>query len=264
MIKVYHNDKSEFSSYLRSLIEKELTDIRVEEDISVIIGGDGFFFKMINKLPKGTIFLPLNGGTLGYTLNDVDLDNLGYLINLIRERNWKEYLFPILSVFYKVKNSNREIFLDKGANDIYIERSSGQTARLLFKVDETDMLQEPVICDGLIVSTPLGSTAYSLSAGGPILHPALKSIGLTFSNPHAPRIPPMIIPGNSTITIRAIDYSWRPVRIVCDGREIDWKSKTTRLTLEDIVIRYSKETVKVLYLNGHCRTKQLSKKIIRR
>ena len=151
MFTIYHNEKSDYANHLRSLLEERLEAIRFVEPIAVVIGGDGFFFEMIKKLPDDTVFLPLNGGTLGYCLNDIDVDSIDSFISLVEEKDWKEYSFPKLSLYFK--DDTREILLDRGANDIYVERASGQTARLTFKIDEVEMLEEPVICDGLIVSS---------------------------------------------------------------------------------------------------------------
>lgn len=251
----------EIEAYLRENISERNRHLLEQEKFAIVIGGDGFFFEMIKKLPDDTQFLPLNGGTLGYTLNDVD--TLEEVLALIEARDWREYFFPKMKVIFK--SPNREFELDEAANDVYIERSSGQTARLNFKVDDVQMLQEPVICDGMIVSTALGSTAYSLSAGGPIVHPALQTMGITFSNAHYPRIPPIMVPGGCNISITAEDQVKRPVRIVCDGREVNWQRKTGRLVMYELVLRYSaSKSVSVFYFNGHCRTKQLARKIIRR
>lgn len=249
----------EIAAYIRDNIGDNREFLESEE-LAIIIGGDGFFFKMIKELPDDTKFLPLNGGSLGYTLNDTD--DLEETLRLIVTQEWKLYSFPRMTCIFRSRD--REIYLDAGANDVFIERATGQTAKLNFRIDNVDMLENPVSCDGMIISTALGSTAYSLSAGGPIVHPAMKSFGITFSNPHYPRLTPMIVPGDVEIVVTVSEQEKRPVKIYCDGREVDWSGKTGRVIIEEIVLRYDSHPVSVFYLNGYCRTKQLASKFIRR
>ena len=265
---IYHNDKSEYCCKLRDLIEPELSNIYIEEDIAVVIGGDGFFFEMINSLKIGTTFLPLNGGTLGYTLNDLNIDDIDGFISLVRNKKWNSYKFPRLIVV--LRNNNNDILLGMGANDICIERDSGQTARLSINTDQISITNAPVICDGLIISTALGSTGYNLSAGGPIIHPGVKASCLTFSNAHIPRIPPIIIPGECEVSISVDNFYKRPIRVVCDGRLIPIEVYKDYIDESELIIKYSAPNfigndtnVNVLYLDGHCRTSQLSNKIIK-
>lgn len=250
----------EIAAYIRDNINDESRHLVESAEIAVVIGGDGFFFEMIKKLPNDTKFVPLNGGSLGYTLNEAD--DLAETLRLIKNQDWKLYSFPRMTCIFRMEG--REIRLDEAANDVFIERATGQCAKLSFRLDKVDMLETPVSCDGMIVSTALGSTAYGLSAGGPIVHPAMKSFGITFSNPHYPRLTPMIVPGDCEIVITVSEQTKRPVKIYCDGREVDWKTKTSRVRIEEIVLRYDSRPVDVFYLNGYCRTKQLASKFIRR
>lgn len=266
---IYASDSSRAQYIAKLLTDYALTSesrraIIEDKNLAITIGGDGFFLEMIKKLPKDTEFLPLNGGSLGYTLNDAGDDDLVGILAEIENKNWKKYIFPKFSCYFRCSDG-REVLLAEGVNDLCIERESGQTVHLNLKIDDIEMLSGPVICDGIIIATALGSTAYNLSAGGPVIHPELKVFGITFNNAHHPRVPPMVIPGNCSVAVIAKQQDKRPVRIVCDGREIKWKDKSHRMVIEKIIVRYEEDKqISVLYFNGHCRTNQLAKKIIQR
>ena len=101
-------------------------------------------------------------------------------------------------------------------NDVYVERSSGHTAHLRLSIDGTRVV-ESMSCDGLIVATGLGSTAYSFSAGGAPSHPLVRALNITPICSHSPRLSPFSLPAEAFVEIEVLEPKIRPARAVCDG-----------------------------------------------
>jgi len=227
-----------------------------DESVAIVIGGDGFLFRMINELDDGILIIPLNGGSFGYTLNDTN--NREVLVRKIANKEWAEHTFPKLEI--RIRQGDNYVLRDLAANDAYIERASPQTARLKISIDGLPITHIPVICDGAIVSTAIGTTGYNLSAGGSICHPSLGVLSLTMINAHRPRIPSVLLPRNVQITIQANNQDKRPVRLLCDGRIIELENN--RLT-EARIKRSTENFFRIAYFDNHSLTSQLIQKIIR-
>ena len=114
------------------------------------------------------------------------------------------------------ERSNQSNFSSYALNDVYLTRMEGRTANLKVDIDGICIV-EKLICDGIIVSSSLGSTAYSSSAGGSPSHPLLKAFHITPICPHSPRLRSFLVPLNSKIDIKAIDAHRRPTQAVTDG-----------------------------------------------
>lgn len=227
---------------------QELID---DEDIIVVVGGDGFLLGSANKHGLDKTYIPINGGHMGFLLNDAYADGM---IDCdpgedIRDQNWMVREFPTLVAHFDDGTS------DFAINDVYIERSSGQTARVSIKVDGSCLVSK-MVCDGAIVSTPLGSTGYNLSAGGPVVHPLNKNIIVIPNNAHYPTFKPVVLPSTSKVLLTAEDTEFRPVRIVTDGR--------THENVTRVNIGFGKEKLRLGYFNGHNFTRRLVKKILNR
>src|SRR5690606_19759148 len=108
-------------------------------------------------------YLGLNAGHLGFLLNEVDGLDAEALVGEIRERRWTEQAFPLLEA--EIHTRAGQVIVELAINDVYLERMTGQTARLGLWVDDHPTV-ESLVADGMIFATALGSTAYSFSAGG--------------------------------------------------------------------------------------------------
>jgi NAD+ kinase len=111
-----------------------------------------------------------------------------------------------------------------------------------------------MVCDGVIVSTALGSTAYSLSAGGPVVHPLNHNIILTPSNAHHPSFTPIVLPRSSKIVIKPEDTEFRPVRFVVDSFYYENSG--------EVHVELGGSKLRLAYFDGHNFTDRLVKKIL--
>lgn len=219
------------------------------EDLCLVIGGDGFMLQAINEAGPELTYLGINAGTLGFLLND--LDDLTLTSQQLKEGNWTVREFPRLRL--EGNTASGKPLDGMAVNDVYLERISGNTAHLRVRVNGVEVVDR-MACDGLIVATALGSTAYSFSAGGSACHPDLRLIQLTAICPHLPKLPPITLPQTAIIEVESLDMEKRPARVVTDGREQD--------SVAWVRIENAQSDIKLAYLGGHHPTATLIRKLI--
>jgi len=188
-------------------------------DALVVLGGDGTIFRAIRHLVDFSMpMLTVNRGAVGFlaesTLDDAD----SVLPELLAG---KGIIDARALLFVEVRRGKKTILTSAALNEIVV--SQGAIARLLDLracVDGNPLTT--FHADGLIVATPTGSTAYSLAAGGPIVHPRLSSIILTPLNPHSFSQKPLVLPGNSVIEIEVLQrtdkFKASEVSLTFDGQ----------------------------------------------
>jgi len=170
-------------------------------DFVICIGGDGAILSAIRRMDDNQLpILGIHIGNLGF-LNKMNSNNyISLLRNILNSRAFK-YDNKALIVSSFKSDDNKDIRLT-AFNEIFISRT--EISRLLtVEVFINDELLNNYSCDGLIVSTPMGSTAYSLSAGGPIVSPLVNCIILTPVSPHTLSSRPIIINDSYNIKINA-------------------------------------------------------------
>jgi NAD+ kinase len=227
-----------------------------DPNIIMIVGGDGAFLESVYLNGLDKTYVPINAGHLGFLLNDVwtpqDEHEDGHIYptegERIRDRNWIVREFPVIEVEFK--DGTKECAI----NDVFMERASGQTARISVGVDGAQLVTK-MVCDGVIVSTALGSTGYNLSAGGPIVHPLNRNIIITPSNAHRSGFKPIVLPGSASVRLYARDIEYRPVRTVVDGRGYENR--------DALGLRFGSDRLKVGYFEGHDFTRRLVNKILK-
>lgn len=188
----------------------------VGDELTVVIGGDGFMLHTIEELGFERTYLGLNAGRIGFLLNDVK--DWARTADAITSRRWRVWKFPVLEA--RVQCADGSLHLCKAVNDVVLERQTGQTAHLRLVIDGTEVVGM-LTCDGLVFATALGSTAYTFSAGGPACHPTLEILSVTAICPHTPRLAPFLLPTTATARVEVRSAERRPVRAVADGRMIE-------------------------------------------
>ena len=184
-----------------------------EADVLVTLGGDGFLLEVLHQYPdlKKPIF-GMNRGTLGFLLNEFSTDNLIDRINDTKE-------IALCPVRMEATNEAGEKTQLKAYNEVSVIRYSAQSANLKIIVDGKVAL-EKLSCDGVLVSTPAGSTAYNLSAHGPIIPLSSNLLALTPVSPFRPRRwKGALIPNDTIIEIENLDPVKRPIGAAADSRE---------------------------------------------
>lgn len=221
-----------------------------DPDVDLVVGGDGFMLHTLAELPASKVALGLNAGRIGFLMNDTEAWDL--VLERLRRRAWTVYSFPTLVA--QVRLADGEETTVRAVNDVAIERSTGQTAHLSLTVDGRRVVDR-LVADGLVVSTALGSTAYTFSAGGPAAYPTLPLLAVTAVCPHHPRLAPFLLPETSTIRIAVHDGHRRPVRVVADGQ--------TSEEVMGVEIATGPDRVQLAWLEGHDHTAHIVAKILR-
>lgn len=184
------------------------------DDLYIIIGGDGFLLQCVRHYhAPERIFLGLNCGRLGFLLNELPED-WSVLPSLLIKPERRVMTFPRIRM--RARDIHGQEYEALALNDIYLERMTGQACHLRLEIGGKMVVSE-LVSDGLIISTALGSTAYTFSAGGVPCYPTLEIIEITAICPHVPRLTPLIFPLSAKIEAKTLQVERRSVRAVADG-----------------------------------------------
>ena len=201
-------------------------------DVIIAIGGDGMLLKALrNSIEKNKPVFGLNKGNVGFLMNELSFDNLENRIQTAR----KVKMHPLFMSAHKI---NGNICTELAVNEVSILRQTHQAAHLKITVDKKERLNE-LVCDGILVSTPIGSTAYNLSARGPIIPLNANILALTPISSFRPRRwRGALLPQRVKIRIEVLNYDTRPVSATADNveaRDIKYieisTDKTKKLTI---------------------------------
>ena len=189
-------------------------------NIVLVIGGDGFMLQTLKKYKsKSKLFYGVNSGNYGFLMNKFSKKQLIKNID-------KSKMIHISPLEMKVitKNKTRKIL---AINEVSILRQSRQAANLSIQ-NKSNYLMRRLVADGVLVSTPAGSTAYNLSVHGPILSLNSKKISVAPISPFRPRRwSGKIVSDKSKIIITNLNYLKRPVSAVADNIEVRNAKKIT-------------------------------------
>ncbi len=185
----------------------------LKKNVVIVIGGDGFMLKTLKKNQKTEkIFYGINSGNYGFLMNKFSKKNL---IKNIHKSNMIS-ISP-LEMVVKTKNKIKKCL---AINEVSILRQSRQAANLSIK-NRSNFIMKKLVSDGVLVSTPAGSTAYNLSVHGPILDLNSKKISIAPISAFRPRRwQGKIVSNKSKIFITNLNPGKRPVSAVADNMEI--------------------------------------------
>ena len=192
----------------------------IKKNIVIVIGGDGFMLKTLKKNKKTKkIFYGINSGNYGFLMNKFSKK---HLLKNIQKSNMIS-ISP-LEMVVKTKNRIRKCL---AINEVSILRQSRQAANLSIK-NKSNIIMKKLVSDGVLVSTPAGSTAYNLSVHGPILDLNSKKISIAPISAFRPRRwIGKIVSNKSKIIISNLNPAKRPVSAVADNLEIRNANKIT-------------------------------------
>ena len=188
-----------------------------EADLIVALGGDGFMLQTLHAMlerrkPVVPVF-GMNLGTVGFLMNEWRSHGLDTRLERVKP-------FKVVPLAMTATTVDGETFALPAINEVSLLRETRQTAKLEVTVNDRIVLPE-LACDGILVATPAGSTAYNLSAHGPILPLNSNMLALTPISPFRPRHwRGAILPDKARIKLRVLDAGKRPVSAVADQREI--------------------------------------------
>jgi NAD+ kinase len=187
-----------------------------EAEMVVALGGDGFLLQVLHMMLERRRIVPVFGmnlGTVGFLMNEWRLEGLEQ--RLARTRPFK--VSPLIMTATTIDG---ETIMLPAMNEVSLLRETRQTAKLEVTINDRIVLPE-LVCDGILVATPAGSTAYNLSAHGPILPLGSALLALTPISPFRPRRwRGAILPEKTRIAISVLEADKRPVSAVADQREV--------------------------------------------
>ena len=209
------SDKNKKSLKIKSIISKKLIKSEINSDnLVVVIGGDGFMLHTLKRYKDSKKhFYGVNSGNYGFLMNK-------FSSNHIIKNLSKANMVTISPLEMIVKNKNNQIKKSLAINEVSVLRQSRQAASLSIKQGSRKLIKK-LVSDGVLVSTPAGSTAYNLSVHGPILSLHSKKLSISPISAFRPRRwRGKIVNDNTKIVITNLNPSKRPISAVADNLEV--------------------------------------------
>ncbi|CAL4319865.1 NAD(+) kinase [Buchnera aphidicola] len=238
---------------LKKIHVLKLDEIGQKCDLAIVVGGDGNLLRIARKLSYYSIkIIGVNRGNLGF-LTDLNPNNVIVMLSKILDGEYfleKRFLLE-LNIFKKRTGGIKKIIV---VNEciLHPEKISNM---IEFEVYINKKIAFSQRSDGLIISTPTGSTGYSLSAGGPILSTLLDAILLVPMFPHTLSSRPIVLDGNSIIMLKVFNFE-KKIKITCDGQTIFSISRGDK-----IIIRKSKYCLNLIHPKSYSYFQVLNSKL---
>ncbi|MEM8790743.1 MAG: NAD kinase [Pseudomonadota bacterium] len=209
-----------------------------EADVIVALGGDGFMLHTLHStMDLRAPVYGMNKGSVGFLMNDYAEDDL---MAKLKSAN-QAVINPLRMIAHDAMERRTEAL---AINEVSLLRERGQAAKIRILIDDSEMMEE-LICDGILVATPAGSTAYNLSAHGPILPISAQLMAMTPISAFRPRRwRGAILPWNTTITFEIREQAKRPVLATADHVEVRDVARVQIASAPEIQLR-------LLYDPGH-------------
>lgn len=182
--------------------------------IIIALGGDGFMLHVLQStLNRNVSVFGMNFGSVGFLMNNYSLQNL-------EDRLKKAKIIGLHPLQMSVTTTQNDYYEALAINEVSLLRQTYQAAKLRIFIDGIERLAE-MVCDGVLVATPVGSTAYNLSAHGPIIPLSAKLLALTPISPFRPRRwRGALLPHTTKVRFEILESQKRPVSAVADSTEI--------------------------------------------
>ena len=196
-------------------LTKRYPNVSVDEaEVVVALGGDGFVLHCLHEsMGKDVPIFGMNRGSVGFLMNEYSEDDLPGRI----EQAERVQFVPLR---LRAEGINGEVSEALAINEVSLLRETRQASKIRILVDGVERMPE-MICDGVLVATPAGSTAYNLSAHGPIVPLGSGVLALTPISAFRPRRwRGALLPHNATVRFEILEPAKRPVSAVADGTEI--------------------------------------------
>jgi len=238
------SDKTKASHQFLDLLSAKFNIINTDEnqpikpDAIVVIGGDGMMLHSVHQhMQLNVPFYGIKTGNLGFLMNDINPLEISSkdLANNIENANHIS-VHPLSMCATDINDQKHSAL---ALNEVSLLRQTHQAAKIRIYINKA-LQMKSLVSDGVIVSTPAGSTAYNLSAGGPILPISANLLALTPISPFRPRRwNGALIDSNSEITIEVIDPTKRPVSATADFHEIR--------DIKEVSVNVAKNKIKLLF-----------------
>ncbi len=199
----------------RENLTRRYGDLSLDEaQVIVALGGDGFMLETLHRtLSQPRPIYGMNRGSVGFLMNDYLEDGLLERINTAE----RAVIHPLSMIAIDSQRRNHRAL---AINEVSLLRQTRQTAKLSLSVDGTVRMEE-LVCDGVLVATPAGSTAYNFSAHGPIIPLTAQVLALTPISAFRPRRwRGALLPHTARVTVEILEADKRPVSAVADNYEV--------------------------------------------
>ena len=208
------SDKNKKSQKIKLFLIKKLRNIKLKSNLYIVIGGDGFMLKTLKKNRNNSkLFYGINSGNYGFLMNKFSPKNT--VKNLSKAK-----MISISPLEMKVTTKTGAKKESIAINEVSILRQSRQTSSLTIKTGKKTIIKK-LVSDGVLVSTPAGSTAYNLSVNGPILSLNSKKLSIVPISAFRPRNwKGKIMSDKSKIEIVNLNPKKRPISAVADNIEV--------------------------------------------
>lgn len=206
-------------------------------DMALSLGGDGTLLGVCHRYGRNEVpVCGVNIGTLGF-MADIELDELEDRLEKILVGGY--YIEQRLLLAGFVKSNGRERFLGNAINDVVVTKGGmARMLRLGLSINETHLMDYKA--DGIIVASPTGSTAYSLSAGGPIMHPTIQALLITPICAHTFNMRPLVVNEHDVIHIH-IAAVHQDILVTFDGQE-----SFHLLPGDEVVVRKARQSARIV------------------
>ena len=208
-------DKTKNSLKIKTHLNRKIQTTTLKKaNVIIVLGGDGFMLQTLKRLYKFKIpFYGINSGNYGFLINKLSNENIIKNLNISNSVK----IYPLQMT---VINKNNQIKKSIAINEVSILRQSKQASSISISANKKNIIKN-LISDGVLVSTPAGSTAYNLSAHGPILNLDSRKLTVTPISPFRPRRwKGTIVSDKSKIFIKNLDVNKRPISAVADNFEV--------------------------------------------
>ena len=246
------SDKNKKSTKIKNILLSKIKDSKFKKhNLVIVIGGDGFMLKILKKNNNSKKkFYGINSGNYGFLMNKFSSKNI--IKNL-----FKANMISISPLEMIVKNKNNQIKKSLAINEVSVLRQSRQAASLSIRQGSKQIIKK-LVSDGVLVSTPAGSTAYNLSVHGPILSLNSKKLSIAPISPFRPRRwKGRVVNDKSKISITNLNPLKRPISAVADNLEVR--------NAKSIIIKTNKKIkFNLLYDNSRSLEKKIKIEQLRR
>jgi NAD+ kinase len=199
----------------RTRLARRYGDARPETaDVVVALGGDGFMLTTLQRfMNSGKPIYGMHRGTVGFLMNEFHEEGLA-------ERLAAAHVTVIHPLLMRARDAAGRVHRHRAINEVSLFRQTYQAARLRVLVDDKERLPG-LVADGVLLSTPAGSTAYNLSVQGPIIPIGAPLLALTPISPFRPRRwRGALLPDRAQVTVEVLEAAKRPVAAVADHDEV--------------------------------------------
>lgn len=249
-------DHACLENFSKALANVGISSSNKNPQLILIAGGDGAYLHAMNSRDFPNIpCIGVNVGSLGY-YQELTTDDFTKLAWALKNKN---YHIESRMLIETVGSNHKEVHV--AINDIVISRASSQAMQIELSVGLGRFPR--FVGDGLIFSTPQGSTGYAVSAGGAVVAEAVETIQITPSNAHHSILyeslrAPLVVPAHIEIKLKVLEPHKRPVSVIVDGRDINYSASAA------LTIRKSAKVLSILHLYDYDYFKNLADKMVHR